>query len=196
MRVGVFGGAFDPIHHGHLLLAEQSREQLALDEVLFVPVGQPVHRDGASLAPAEHRAAMVELAIRDHPAFSLWRIELDRDAPSFTVETLEILHRERPADERFLLIASSWLSAFDTWRAPERILELARLAVANRGGAGDTSRPAGLDLLAHRLNFVAMPALEISASDLRARLRSGRSVRYVTPPEVIAYINAHGLYGA
>ena len=194
----MLGGTFDPIHYAHLAIAEQVREALDLAGVLFVPARVPVHRPPPQAA-AEHRARMVELAIADNPRFLLSRIELDSDAPNFSVDTLERLVATRPADELVFIVSAEAAAALPSWRDPARLLELATLAVVPRLGYP----PPDIDQLSHpfpgqadRLLVVETAPLGHSASDIRARLAAGRSARYLLPSAVETYIREHGLYGA
>ena len=209
-RTAVFGGSFNPIHYGHLLLADEVLERLGLDRVLFVPAGVPPHKPATTLAPAADRYAMVQLATADHPGFQVSDVELRRAGPSYTVDTLEAL---APAgDELFLLVGSETFLDLLSWRAPRRIAELARLVVAPRVGSvfDPESAPAQKVLRALgavRLALVeggTMPdsavlivhatSLPISSSDLRRRARDGRSLAYRVPPAVADYIRRGGLY--
>ena len=197
-RWGILGGIFDPIHYGHLAIAEQTREALDLAAVLFVPAGQPVHR-GEPTAPAADRVRMVELATADNPAFQVSRLEVDANRPSYSVETLERLATETP-DRAFVMIVSAEAAALmPTWRRPERLLELAEVAIVPRLGYADISRewlehhfPRRVD----RFTFVQTTRLGHSSSDIRARLEAGGSVRYLVPPAVETYAGEHNLYGS
>lgn len=198
--MGVMGGTFDPIHLGHLTVAEQTREALDLARVLFVPAGQPPHKRDREVSPARHRVAMVELAVSDNPRFRVSRIEVDRAGPSFAVDTLAILAaradeegRERPV---FILSVEA-LAGFPTWRDPRMILELCRVAVVPRRGTAAPGRswlserfPGQED----RFVFLDGPHLGHSATDIRARVATDRSIRYLVPPAVQAYIEEHRLY--
>jgi nicotinate-nucleotide adenylyltransferase len=198
MRLGLFGGTFDPVHYGHLLLAEQCREQCALDEVWFIPAGRPPHKGNAKISPAQARAEMLELAVAGDPRFVVSRIEFDRDGPSYTVETLERLKAEGPDRELHLLIGADSLTDLPTWREPRRILELATVVAVNRG---DRPLP-NLDLIASRigqppdlrLRLVEMPGIDLSATDIRRRVKEGHSIRFMTPRAVEAYITAQKMY--
>lgn len=198
MRLGVFGGTFDPVHYGHLLLAEQCREQCQLDEVLFIPAGTPPHKLSQTIAPAAARVAMLELATGGHDQFRIDRRELVKVTPSYTVETLEDLQAEDPERELFFLMGADSLRDFPTWRDPGRVLELATLAVVNRGDQPAPDLAPVRDLLKgkgeSRVMLVTMPAVEISSSDLRRRVSAGESIRYLTPRAVECYIATHGLY--
>ena len=196
--IGVFGGSFDPIHLGHLLVAEQAREQLGLSELLFMPAARSPHKRGQAPAADAHRRAMVELAIADHPAFALSLVDLDRPPPSYTVDSLALLHAARPRAEWVLVLGADSLAGLSTWREPARIAAQARLAVFARPGASldlaalETRMP----FLAGRVALLEGPRVEISATDIRRRVARGRSIRYLVPEAVRAYIETHGLYAA
>ena len=190
MKLGLFGGTFDPVHLGHLLLAERVREQLELDEVRFLPAAaSPFKQDGAT-AEGKARAEMLEFAVAGHPHFSVDRRELQRGGVSYTVDTLAEIAAERPEAELFFLMGADSLRDFPAWREPERIASLATLAVANRGETPPIVPP-GLDA---RVIPVPMPPVDLSATALRARVRDGRSIRYCVPAAVGAYIAQHELY--
>ena len=193
MRVGVLGGTFDPVHRGHLALARAAREELALDEVLFVPAGQPWRKEGRVVAPAGHRLAMLRLALEDEPAFAVETMELERPGPSYTADTLEALRAARPDDELFFVIGEDALADLPNWVRPERILELATLAVARRV---DVPQAAGERLpgLSERVVRLKMPLLAVSATEIRERVRRGEPIGELVPPTVGAYIREHGLY--
>ena len=208
-RTAVFGGSFNPIHFGHLVMADEMVEQLRLDRVLFVPAAAPPHKPAASLAPAEDRCEMVRLAVAGHPRFEVSDLELRRSGPSFTVDTLEALHR--PGQELVLLIGSETFLDLLSWRQPRRIVELARLAVVPRTGSvfdpestaaqkvlreiGAERFVGAADARAPRsVVIVHATSLPISSSELRARAREGRSLAYRTPDAVIAYIRRRRLY--
>ncbi|HEY4190274.1 MAG TPA: nicotinate-nucleotide adenylyltransferase [Candidatus Limnocylindrales bacterium] len=201
--LGVFGGTFDPIHNAHLAVAEEAAEVLGLERVLFVPAGEPPHKPGREITPAHDRLAMVELAIAGNPRFTVDRLEIDRPGPSYTVDTLEALQAGRgvgaggvAADLVLVLSAEAFLGLM-SWREPRRVLELARVAVAPRDGypdAGPDFLAEHLPDLADRATFLDGPRLRLSASELRSRAASGRSLRYLVPDAVSAYIGDHGLY--
>jgi nicotinate-nucleotide adenylyltransferase len=196
-RWGILGGIFDPIHYGHLTIAEQARDALGLDRVLFVPAGQPVHRD-PPIANAEHRAHMVSLAISGNPFFELSRVEIDAERPSYTVDTLVALADQNPAHDWALIASAEAARALPTWRSPERILDLARIAVVARLGHPDLtpewlaqSFPGRED----RFELLSGSRLGHSSSDIRERLGHGRSIRYLVPAAVQTYIEDNRLYG-
>lgn len=197
-RIGVFGGTFDPIHLGHLAIAQEAAEQLELELVYFVPAGIPPHKRDRAVSHARDRARMVELAIADNPRFRLSRIELDRPGPSYTVDTLEEMRaRLHSADELFYVVGGDTPAEMSRWSRPERVLDLAILAVVDRPGH---DREAA-ERLARRLRrdpervvWISGPACAIAASELREKARLGRSLRYVVPPAVAAYIEERRLY--
>jgi nicotinate-nucleotide adenylyltransferase len=199
--IGVFGGTFDPIHFAHLAVAQEAAEVLGLERVLFVPAGQPPHKLDREITPASDRLAMVELAIAANPRFAVDRLELEREGPSYTVDTLEALRARRSVDgtepDLTLILSSEAYLALPGWRQPERILALARLAVAPRDGypsADTASLQPPIPGSDGRVTFLDGPRMRLSASELRQRAASGRSVRYLVPDAVAAYIDDHGLY--
>ena len=194
--VGILGGTFDPIHNGHLGIAEEAREALGLERVLLVPASSPPHKPGRPVTDAAHRLAMVALAIADNPAFAVSRIEVERGGASYSLDTLEALRSEGVEQPWFILSAEA-LAGFPTWRAPDRILALCRLAVVPRGGYDPLDRawvaerfPGRED----RVTFLPGPLLPISGSVVRRRAAVGRSVRYLVPDAVARYIADHQLY--
>ena len=200
--LGIFGGTFDPIHFAHLAVAQEAAEALGLERVLFVPAGQPPHKPDRVITLGTHRLAMVALAIVGNDRFAIDRIELERDGPSYTVDTLEALHASRPAawvmPELTLILSAEAFLGLATWREPRRVLELARLAVAPRDGypgAGPGFMAEHFPDLADRVRFLDGPRMRLSASELRARAAAGRSLRYLVPDAVAAYIDDHALYG-
>ena len=204
MRVGIFGGTFDPIHFGHLLLAEQCREQCRLDEVWFLPTGVPPHKTADDITPGRVRVEMLELALAGNGVFRVDRRELERETVCYTVETLRAIQAERPDDELFFLMGMDSLRDFVHWREPQEILQLARLAVVNREVA-ETAAPNSPQLppevtvflgpeLCRRINFVTIPNIDLSSRDMRRRVREGKSIRYMTPRAVETYIQQHHLY--
>ncbi len=191
MRIGLFGGTFDPVHLGHLRAAESAREALALDQVAFLPCAVPPHRSSASAA--EHRLAMTRLATGSNAAFAAWDTELRREGPSYTVDTVAALLRERPDDSFVLLVGADTWPEMRAWREPERLFSLIEVAVAERPGerAAELRTPFPR---ARGVLRVAGPALQVSATAVRERVRRGLSVRYLVPDAVAEYIGARGLY--
>jgi nicotinate-nucleotide adenylyltransferase len=205
--LGILGGTFDPIHLAHLAIAEQAREDLGLREVVFIPAGTPPHKPGRPISPAEHRVAMVELAIAGNASFRVSRIEVDRSGPSYTIDTLRVLTTGDggsaadgvPVNDIVLIVSAEALAAFPEWRKPNEVLDLARVAVVPRRGCPTPGRawleeqfPGRSD----RFLFLAGPDLGHSASDIRARVVHGRSIRYLVPDAVEAYVRGHSLYSA
>ena len=212
-RVAVLGGSFNPIHYGHLLLADDVCEQLALDRVLFVPAASPPHKPLTLLAPAAHRFEMVRRAIADNPRFGVSDVELRRSGPSYTVDTLTAL--AAGGDELFFVVGSETFLDLLTWREPRRVAALARLVVIPRAGSVFDTEGAAAQKVLHEIGveggfvhaggapppargvlIVHATSLPLSASDLRRRVREGRSLTYRLPPAVIDYVRAHGLYRA
>ncbi|HEY7538964.1 MAG TPA: nicotinate-nucleotide adenylyltransferase [Methylomirabilota bacterium] len=195
-RTAVLGGSFNPIHYGHLLLADDVADLLGLDRVLFVPAARPPHKPNAGLAPASDRYAMVELAIAGHPKFAVCDVEFHRAGPSYTVDTLEALGI--PRADLFLIVGSETFLDLLTWRAPRRVAELAQLIVVPRLGSAFDPESAAARKVVHEIGqeplVVRAASLPISASDLRRRVREGRSIAYRLPEAVDAYIRARHLY--
>jgi len=205
MRVGVLGGTFDPPHLGHLILAQEALQTLGLSQVLFVPAGEPWRKAGRELSPREHRLAMVRLAVGDNRHLAVSTVEVDRPGPSFTAETLAELREQFGLDtELFFIMGADSLTDFPHWQQPHRILELARLAVAERAPLGDEGLeeleegiPEALaEALRERVVWLPMPLVAISASAVRERVRQGLPIHYWVPPAVEEYIREHGLYAA
>ncbi len=196
LRLGILGGTFDPPHFGHLRMAAAALAQLALDKVLFAPVGvQPLKQDEPS-SPPEHRARMVELAIADEPRFALSRADLDRPGPHYTVDLLTIIRQQYPAARLWFIMGEDSLSDLLRWRDPDRILQLARLAVLRRPGyepdwdALDRALP---DLHA-QIDWIEHAEIDISATDIRQRAHNGLPLTTLAPERVIAYLVEQGLY--
>ena len=197
MRLGVLGGTFDPVHVAHLALGEVARQELALDRVIFVPAGQPWRKSGREIAAGADRLQMLRLATAGNPAFEVSSLEIDRPGPSYSEVTLEALQREHPGAEMFFILGRDALIDFPQWHDPQRIAELATLAVAERddvvlGAEGE----AGLPGPHVRLRRLQMPRVDISATAIRQYVRDGRSIRYLVPDPVAAYIEERGLYRA
>ena len=195
--LGVLGGTFDPIHVGHLAVAEEAREVLGLARVLFVPAGQPPHKVPGSVSRVGDRVAMVQLAIADNPAFELSMVEVQREGPSYTVDTLETLARANPGAQLHLILSAETFAELPTWHEPERLFEAARMAVVPREGY-PAPDPAWLARAfpgrEDRVEYLRGPRFELSSTALRARVAAGRSIRYLVPAAVEAYIADHDLY--
>ena len=210
-RTALFGGSFNPVHYGHLLLAEEVRERLALARVVFMPAGVPPHKPAAGIAAAADRYAMVTLAIAGNPAFAASDLELRRSGPSYTVDTLAQL--DVPRRDLFLLIGSETFLDLLSWREPRRLLTLARLVVIPRAGSPFDPESAAARKVLHEIGadgittaeaggvpdadvvIVHATSLPLSASDIRARAAAGQSLAYRVPPPVAEYIGRHRLYG-
>jgi nicotinate-nucleotide adenylyltransferase len=200
MRIGVFGGTFDPVHLGHLIVAEQCREQAGLDQVLFVPAARPPHKPEGATAAFARRVEMLELALAGQPAFRVEELERDRPGPSYTADTLEELHARQTGSEVFLILGADCLPDLPNWYQPERIVRLATLLVVNRIGSPGWSEEELSNILRMapqsplKLQTVNSPLIEISSSDVRSRARDQRSLRYLVPRAVECYIENQNLY--
>lgn len=199
MRLGVFGGTFDPIHLGHLILAEEAWYQLSLDQVLLAPAADPPHKREQSKSPAEQRVCMVELAIADNPHLALSRVDVDRPGPHYTLDMMRLLRGQYgPAAEWFFLMGLDSLANLPGWHQPQALLQTCTPVAFSRPDVDfdwDTLE-AALPGARERVILLPMPLLEISGSDLRGRARTGRSLRYQVLPQVEQYIREQGLYGA
>ncbi len=198
MRIGILGGTFDPVHLGHLLIAEEARIGLQLDRVLFVPAGRPWLKEGQPLTEARHRVRMVELAIAANPHFQARRNEVDRPGLTYTVDTLEELRAEMPAGtELYFILGLDAFESFHRWKEPDRILELSRLVVVSRPGYLVEERD---QLLARyhqqrdRICLLPVHSVDFSATEIRRRAAEGISFRYQVPEAVEGYIVEEGLY--
>ncbi|HUT76026.1 MAG TPA: nicotinate-nucleotide adenylyltransferase [Armatimonadota bacterium] len=193
-RLGVMGGTFDPIHYGHLVAAEEARAQLGLEGVTFVPCRQPPHKKDYRVTDAEHRYAMTLAATCDHPRFTASRIELERPGPSYTIDTLRRLQREHPTAELFFITGADAVRELLTWREPQELAALCRLVAVTRPGYDLGGLERALGELARQVRALEAPGVNVSSTDIRARVARGWSLRYLTPPAVETYIAKHGLY--
>lgn len=195
MRLGILGGTFDPVHIGHLILAETARTGLALERVVFVPAGNPWRKEGREVTAAEHRLAMTRLAIADNNAFTIDDREVRHKGPSYTVETLTEMRRSLPeGSELYFIVGADALADMVHWRDPTGIARQAMVAVAPRQGSD--LEGSSLPFPSERLVRVDMPYVGISSTWLRERARQRLSLRYLVPEAVEAYIREHGLYVA
>ncbi|MCX8053087.1 MAG: nicotinate-nucleotide adenylyltransferase [Armatimonadetes bacterium] len=196
VSIGIMGGTFDPIHIGHLILAEEARQQLGLDEVLFVPAGEPPHKPGQVIARAEHRLQMVRLAVVDNEYFECSTVELDREGPSYTIDTVrEIIGLLGGSARLFVLIGADEARNLMSWRDPYGIQALATIAVADRPGSDfETAVGALPEDFAQELVHLQMPGVNVSSTNIRERVLSGRSIKYLVPDAVERYILENGLY--
>ncbi|HYM16152.1 MAG TPA: nicotinate-nucleotide adenylyltransferase [Dehalococcoidia bacterium] len=194
MRVGVLGGTFDPVHVAHLRLAEEALEALGLDEILFVPAGDPWRKSARPMTPAEHRLAMLRSAVVGNDGFGISDIELRRPGPSYTADTLAELAGERLDDEFWFIVGADALADLPNWHEPARIVAHATLAVAPREPQEVNIAALAIPGIAAKIETFPMTRLDISSTEIRARVAAGRSIRYLVPDAVERYILAHALY--
>lgn len=197
-KIGIIGGTFDPIHSGHLLIAELARDSLNLERVLFVPAGDPPHKQAAEKTAAHHRCRIVELAIADNPHFELSRVDLDRPGPHYSLDTVALIRSQfdLAADDCHFIIGSDSLVDLLSWHRPAEFIQSCRLTVAHRPEyRPDVAALAEiLPGLEARLDWVEILLVEYSSSMIRRRIKAGQSVRYQTPANVIDYLYQHQLY--
>ena len=193
MTVGLFGGSFNPPHLGHLVVAETMREQFGLDGVWWIPAPHPPHKPVAVLAEAGHRLEMTRRAVAGNSDFAVSEIEIERAGPSYTIDTIQALQATHPAYRFALVLGSDSLQGFPTWRAPKEIAARVPLLVYHRPGAAVAVPEAWLE---DKIQVAESPLIDISGTDIRARVQAGRSIRYLVPDAVRAYIDEHGLYRA
>ena len=194
--VGVLGSAFNPPHLGHLALAQEALWQLELDEVVLMPTGEAPHKRILDDPGKEQRLAMTRLAAADDTRFSVSSLEVERDGPSYTYETLELLAGERPDNELVFVMGADAAVGLESWRRPERVVELARLAVARRAGVSDADVGAALRSLGAegRATMLEMPQFGVSSSSVRERAAAGRPLRYLVPEAVARFVEEKGIY--
>ncbi|MGI6083014.1 MAG: nicotinate-nucleotide adenylyltransferase [Limnochordia bacterium] len=199
-RIGVLGGTFDPIHYGHLMAAEEARELLGLTKVIFVPSGNPPHKSSQDVTDGEQRWAMTVLATQDNPWFTVSRVELDRADVSYTVDTLQLLQEQMPEAELYFITGADMFLELPTWKEPETILRSFHFVAVARPGWRVASLDGRLRVLVERyrchVHILNIPGIAVSSTEIRDRLRAGRSVRYLVPTPVVSYILQEGLYGA
>jgi nicotinate-nucleotide adenylyltransferase len=198
LRLGILGGAFNPPHIGHLVCAQEAAAQLELGRVVFMPVGVAPHRVIEDDPGAEARLEMVELAVADDDRFATSRIELDREGPSYTSDTLDQLLKGSPKDELFLILGGDQAAALGSWHEPEQVLERATVVVFERVSWGRNAIGIKIGRLrgAERVRYLDMPLMQVSSSAIRRRVREGGPIRYLVPEKVADYIRANNLYGA
>ena len=200
MRVGVFGGTFDPIHLGHLAVARSIQSSLGLDNVIFVPAGQPWLKADTPVSRVKDRVQMLRLALARRRAFELSTIEADRPGPSYTVDTMETLQRQLGSDaDYFFLLGSDALVDIPKWKEPQRLIQLCQLVAFARPGFGLPTMEAlkaAVPGVSQRVVFVEVPQVNIRATDIRCRIAEGRSIQRLVPRSVERYILEHGLYKA
>ena len=192
MRLGVMGGTFDPIHHGHLVAALEVQAQFDLDEVVFVPTGQPWQKSGRVVAPAEHRYLMTVIATASNPRFTVSRVDIDRDGPTYTIDTLRDLRAQRPEAELFFITGADALAQILSWKDADELWDLAHFIGVTRPGyvLSESGLPA------ERVSLQEVPAMAISSTDCRERVRAGEPIWYLVPDGVVQYISKHDLYAA
>jgi nicotinate-nucleotide adenylyltransferase len=200
VKLGILGGTFDPVHLGHLIIAQEAQARLGLDQILFVPTGQPWMKRGRAISLGEHRVAMARLAVAENPTFQVSSMEVDRPGPTYTVETLRAIRRAEPGDqELFFIIGADALEGLEGWKEPEAILEMCTLVVVSRPGHPEPDIPgvaAGLPGEGHRVRRLTGIQIGIGGSEIRERVAAGLPIRYWVPPAVEEYIVRNGLYAA
>jgi nicotinate-nucleotide adenylyltransferase len=196
VRLGILGGTFNPPHLAHLVCAQEAHRELELDRVLFVPASIPPHKAVEAEPGAHHRLELCRLAVDGDERFAVCDLELRRDGPSYTVDTLKELSSQSPTNELFLILGGDIAAGLPEWREPERVLELATVAIAERRGTARGTVQQALDQLkgGDRARFFAMPRIGISSTMVRRRVGAGQPIRYFVPDGVLDYIERHGLY--
>lgn len=200
MRIGIFGGTFDPVHYGHLIIAEQAREQAELDRVWFLPSARPPHKPGLTVAPFDRRVDMLSFALAGHEdKFRVEPLERDRPGPSFTADTLDELHAQHPNNDWFLILGADAVRDLPGWHEPLRIVDRATILVAARPGhelwtASELANALGVESKRVRLQTVEVPLIDISSRDLRRRAGDGRSLLFQLPRAVEVYVREKRLY--
>ena len=196
MNIGVLGGTFDPVHIGHLIVAEEARLTLGLSKVLFVPAGQPWLKQDRSIAPAVHRVEMVRRAIAGNPFFEISTLEVERAGPSYTVDTLTMLGKQLGSRASlFFILGRDTLAELPLWKEPQKVVQLCRLVVPPRLGSRDLKHlEKAIPGLLERIIQLDMPVIGISSSEIRQRIAQGLPIRYLVPPAVEKYITEHRMY--
>jgi nicotinate-nucleotide adenylyltransferase len=196
VNIGVLGGTFDPIHIGHLIVAEEARIKLGLAKVLFVPAGQPWLKQDRGITPAVHRVEMVRRAIADNPYFKLSTLEVDRPGSSYTVDTLGLLQDQLGGEASlFFILGRDTLAELPLWKEPRKVIQLCRLVVPPRLGSRDLRHlEEAIPGLLERVIQLDMPVIGISSSEIRQRIARGMSIRYLVPPGVERYVTEQGIY--
>ncbi|MEF3403793.1 nicotinate-nucleotide adenylyltransferase [Agromyces sp. CCNWLW203] len=187
-RIGVMGGTFDPIHHGHLVAASEVAQSLDLDEVVFVPTGQPTYK--SNVTQAEHRYLMTVIATASNPRFTVSRVDIDREKPTFTIDTLRDIRRERPDADLYFITGADAIAQILSWKDVQELWDLAHFVAVSR--PGHVLSVSGLP--EQDVSLLEVPALAISSTDCRSRVRRGSPVWYLVPDGVVQYISKHHLY--
>jgi nicotinate-nucleotide adenylyltransferase len=190
VKLGLFGGTFDPPHNGHLIVAQDALTTLGLDRVIFVPAGAPPHKRDRHISPAPARLAMLEAALQGDARFEIDALELKREGPSYTVDTIQAIRSRHPDDELFLLVGADQFAEFETWREPVRIAGMARITVLTRAGA----TPDSATLARYDAGSVEVTRIDISSTDIRMRCASGEPIRYHVPEAVEAWLAVNPIY--
>jgi nicotinate-nucleotide adenylyltransferase len=193
-RLGVMGGTFDPIHHGHLLTAEEALQQFELDQVVFVPTGLPWMKEHEDVSPGQDRYLMTVIATASNPRFTVSRVDVDRGGPTYTIDTLHALQVEAPDSELFFITGADAMLEIFHWKDPEEILELAHFIAATRPGYDLAAFEAEASSHDPRVSVMNIPALAISSTDIRNRVREQRPIHYLVPEGVKSYVEKAGLY--
>jgi nicotinate-nucleotide adenylyltransferase len=196
VRIGILGGTFNPPHLGHLICAQEAYLQLELDRVTLIPARIPPHKRVEEEPGPDHRLELCRAAVRGDDRFDVSDLEIQREGPSYTVDTLELLHSPEPESELFLIVGGDIAAGLPKWREPERVLSLATLAVAGRRGTSRAEVDEALSRLpgGERARFFQMPTISVSSTVLRRRVRDGQPIRYYVPDAVVSYIDRHRLY--
>jgi nicotinate-nucleotide adenylyltransferase len=198
MRIGILGGTFDPVHLGHLAVAEEARRLLVLDEIIFLPAGQPYFKDISAISPAEDRLKMLEMAVAGQPFYKISRLELDRSGPSYAVDSVEQIRKlYQPGGEIFFIMGWDSLMNLPLWHEAERLISLCRIAAAPRPGYSSPdvgSLEGKLPGISRQTVVMSRPMMDISATDIRCRARQGLPLEGLVPSAVAAYIRERGLY--
>jgi len=198
-RVGILGGTFNPVHVGHLVCAQEALAQLGLDRVVLMPAAVPPHKQVPDDPGVDHRIGMCSRAVDGDGRFSVSSVEADREGTSYTVATLREIRESQPGDDLTFIVGGDMARSLPTWREPQAVLELAEVAVAQRGDAGRsvvTEALSGLSGAAQRVRFFDTPRLDVSSTDVRRRAAEGRPIRWLVPDSVLRYITDYGLYAA
>lgn len=198
-RIGIMGGTFDPIHIGHLFIAEEVLNEVGLDKILFIPVGIPPHKQESKVTDSQHRLTMAQIAVSGNANFQVSRIEVDREGPSYTVDTINHLKRIYNENTLFyFIIGTDAFFELDTWKNYKDLLKLVKLAVVTRVGYNNYALDEKIEDYKNRflaeIIKVVIPKLEISSTDIKSRIRQGKTVKYIVPEGVEQYIKKHGLY--
>lgn len=200
MRVGVLGGTFDPVHNGHLIIAEEAQAKLGLAKVIFIPAGRPYFKDGENVSEMGWRLAMLELAVNGNPSFEIDTLELEREGATYTIDTMEELRKRMGEDvELFFIIGVDALSELGRWKEPRRLASICQFATMRRPGFTELDLEAmerAVPGVSGRVHVLDNVQVDISSSDIRERVERGESIRYLVPPSVRAYIDEQRLYRA